>query len=1157
MARPVLEKVIYVATKNPGGLYISEDEGATFTQVTSNILTGEIQDIAISDRKNADIVISYGNGLSTSVYRSSDAGSTFIAGQNTFGKEVKFVNNFGFVFGGLKTITGSGSKIGISLNNGGTISSTIDVTTVFDYPGAVYNNITITGFDFPNIVGGYITIAGDQNNSSADQILTRTFDRGISFPDALILPGNMGIIRDVWVSPDRNIVFAIGEPDTLRGVLYSINPSLTEAPVKVLDGITIGSITNNLSVKFASVPTVYDDPNPAQGVNPQAGSIPSRSRVYFLDSAGKLYYSSDYGFTWTFKSTIPCQPVDMVVISENIIIVLSKSPIGVYKSVDGGETFVYNPQLSWVTPVGMSSASVGTCENCPEQYEIISGNLPLRCVKDSFTGPLCKSPYQYSTVFEACARPSTIVPTNLVLSLDYSGSIGSLERLLYRQYIKLLISKLEDRLLDGSMKIAIIGWSDTACIQQSFTSDINDLIATVDTDPPGDCFFKNTNHTPGMCQGIRLLYEESVARPNAENVMIIFTDGGHSGPGNPPYPPGSAVEACDLSDIGLLPVVPGTSSFYSAGASFNTSMYPLLKNAKVQLNNNKGMQVMMVTLGTPRERFNTLNWAINEPLGVGGPGFPVPTFYAPSGNYFYFDAGTFDTAEFVADQLRLGLAAEIISSAPCPSGTVGIAGQDNLGYCNAKETFSLPFCTVILTDCAGQIPPFEVQFTTPSANGRLRTIIRLIEPTPENVGNPDQYIYYPGCFFVDYPPFVNEDPSGLKKVIYEDEIFTRCEDCTGIPEPNYYSLTNCDNPLQILYTIEDLSSYISANTPVVTNSVYPGCWRIDPVPADIYTLVDDFATGIDLVLAGCGLCPRAAIRYKLTDYCNDPNNFIYTEDDVLAYLGQVVKLDISATTCWTVELTADDPPIIQPVVITASFADCIECNPPQIYEFVNCEEENSKLSTTNDFSQYDGQVVRLQEYPGNCWTCNAVAASAAPREQLTIDGEPFAGCPECLTTYYQLTNCVNPDVFLISSSLELSRYLGRTITAAGFPSLCFTVTQPKCDCVRIIVNDIQYDVNKAPTIYNGRTLYLFESESGDSLGLAWNNNPNRWELFNTQTLEAYGFNTRDTECPFSNFWTIQQGSPYIITEVSFCAERIYNIAPELDFDNCDPCIKCI
>jgi len=889
MARPVLEKVVYVVTKNPGGLYKSENEGATFTQVTSDILTGEIQDIAISDRKNSDIVVSYGNGLSTSVYRSSDGGSTFIAGQNTFGKEVKYVNSFGFVFGGPKTITGSGARIGISLNNGGTISATVDVTPVFNYPGAVYNNITITGFDFPNIVGGYITIAGDQNNSSADQILTRTFDRGLTFPDALILPGNMGIIRDVWVSPDRNIVFAIGEPDTLRGALYSVNPSLTEAPVKVLDGITIGSITNDLAVKFVSVPQIYDDPNPPQNVNPQAGSIASRSRVYFLDSGGKLYYSSDYGFTWTFKSTVPCQPVDMIVLSENIIIILSKSPIGVYKSVDGGTTFIFNPQPAWISPVGITSASIATCEDCPEQYEGIYGNLPIRCIKNSFTGPLCKSPYQYSTVFEACAKPSTIVPTNLVLSLDYSGSIGSQERLLYRQYLKLLLTKLEDRLLDGSMKIAVIGWSDKACIQQPFTSDIDILREVIDTNPPGECFASLTNHTPGMCEGIRLLYEESVARPDAENVLILFSDGAHSGPRNPPYPPGSSVESCDLSDIGLLPIVPATSSFFESAGTINTSMFALLKNAKTQLNNNKGMKVMMVFLGTPFERFNLYNWAIGTP----GPSLAIPTYYAPSGNYFYFDAGTFDTAGFVADQLRLGLAAEIIASAPCPTGTVGIAGQDNLGYCNANETFSLPNCTVLLTDCSGQIPPFEVRFTTPRANGLLGKIIRLIEPTPENTGDPDDFIYYPGCFYVDYPPFVNENPGLLKLVIYEDTFFTRCEDCTGTPEPNYYSLTNCDNPLEILYTVEDLSSYISANTPVVTNSVYPGCWRIDPVPADIYTLVDDFTTGIDLVLDGCGLCPRAAIRYKLTDFCNDPNNFIYTEDDVQAYLGQVVKLDIS------------------------------------------------------------------------------------------------------------------------------------------------------------------------------------------------------------------------------------------------------------------------
>lgn len=1151
MARPIIDKILYVVTRNPGGLYKSEDQGATFTQVTSNILTNEVCDIAVSDRNFETSVITYGDGNNTTVYTSSDDGATYVAGQNTFGKAVQYVNSFGFVFGGTNSISGSGAKMGVSLNDGLTITSTIDVTPLFNYPGAIYSNITITGFDFPNIAGGYITIAGNQNNSSADQILTRTFDRGLTFPDALILPGNMGIIRDVWVNPDVNVVFAIGEPDTLRGALYSVNPSLTEAPVKVLDGITVGSITNNTIVKFASVPPVYDDPFPAINVNPTAGSIKARTRVYFLDSAGKLYYSSDSGFTWTFKSTVPGQPVDMVVLEQNIILVLTKSPSAIYKSVDGGVTFTESLQPSWTDPRGIAFASKNTCQFCPQQFET-SYQSPIKCVKDAYTGPLCKSPYLYSSLFEACVKPSTIVPTNLVFSIDYSGSVGSAEIALFRLYAKLLVDKLADRLSDGSMKLAIIGWSDKSCLQQDFTSDIDAIKLAIDTNPSnpgggGTCYKALTNHTAPMCMAIRGLYDASVATPNSENVLVLFTDDGHSGPSST-VPPDSPLSACDLSDINLLPIVPATSSFSGSASLIDTSMYALLRNAKTQLNNGKGMKVMMVSLGTVQERDSVFRFAIQNPRARRGADWAIPSILPSNNNYYYFDGGSFDTAEFIANEVRLGLAAEVISSPECPSGTAGIPGQDSLGYCRAREEYTLPKCVIILTDCSGQIQPFKA--TVPGAYQieNLGKVVKLIDV--------DQtYTYYPGCFEVSLSTDLEPNPQYLPVAI--GETFDTCPLCQGPPEPTYYSLINCDVPADILYTTEDLQPYISAGTPTVTNSVYPGCWNIVPVASGNYTLVNNFISGIDLTLADCGACPRAAVIYKLTDYCNNPTNFLYTEDDLQAYLGQVVKLDISITTCWTVELTSDQPAIIQPVRITDSFVDCAECNPPQIYEFINCEDDRSILATTNDFSQYVGQVVTLQEYPGNCWTCNPVAASVAPRELLTINGEPFIDCPACLTAYYQLTNCANPDVFLISSSRELSRYLGRTITAAGFPSLCFTVTQPKCDCIRVTVNDIEYNVNKAPTVYNGRNLYLFESESGDGLGLAWNNNPARWELFNLQTLETYGFSTRDKDCPFSNFWTIQQGASYIITEVTFCVDRIYNIAPELDFDNCDPCIKCI
>jgi hypothetical protein len=135
--------------------------------------------------------------------------------------------------------------------------------------------------------------------------------------------------------------------------------------------------------------------------------------------------------------------------------------------------------------------------------------------------------------------------------------------------------------------------------------------------------------------------------------------------------------------------------------------------------------------------------------------------------------------------------------------------------------------------------------------------------------------------------------------------------------------------------------------------------------------------------------------------------------------------------------------------------------------------------------------------------------------------------------------------------------MGRTITLAGYPSLCFTVSEPKCDCILVSVDNINYTAYAEPSLFNGKKRYIFETDSGDTLGIAWNTNPNQWELFDITTLETYGFSILDSVCPFSNFWTVVQGAPHIITSIGFCAERIFNVAPELDFDNCLPCIKCI
>ncbi len=1140
--------VIYVVTRNSNGLYKSTDEGATFVQVTTNALTSEVTDIAIADREFTNSVILYGDGAATTPYYSFDDGQTYQAGQNAVGKEVTYVGQNTYVFGSTNSASGSGAAMKMSFDEGISVGATIDVRPLFNYPGAVYNNITITGFDFPNSAGGYITVAGDQNNASADQILTRTYDRGASFPDALILPGSLGIIRGVWVSPERNIVFAIGEPDTIRGALYSINPSLTEAPVKILDGITIGSITNDLTVKFASVPSTYNlDPTGAALSNTY---IDFRSRVYFLDSAGKLYYSDDYGFTWEYRSTIPGQCIDIIAISENTVLVLSKSPTSVFKSVDGGFTFIESPQPGWTNPKGMAFTFANDCGECNAVSEVIVGNSPIQCIiEDRSVGTLCKAPYVYSEALGACAKPSTIVPTNLILSLDYSGSVSSEEGLLFRSYMKLLVSKVEDRLLDGSMQIAIIGWSSNACLQQSFTNDINLLYTAIDTNPPGVCNDALTNHTEEMCLSIRTMYEQSVLRPNAENVLVVFTDSGDnfSKTASP-----TGIRSCDLSDIGLFPVVPEEPDNVNSNWSNNPlNMYELVKNAKTSLNG-VGMKMMTVSLGTLNERSSCKNFFIDYPkLSVGlGPSYILPSTVPNTSNFYYFDGGSFDTAEFIADQIRLGLAAEIVSSPECPEGCVGRPGLDGLGYCYCNEDYLATQCTYELVNCDTN----EVVVVKPAVKSWVGKVVKLF---PRAFSNVDPFFYDggTGCWEVQETGIF--DPNYFDVRINTQEVYDTCLACGN---PPWYRLTDCLDNRFIIYTKNtDFQSYIDSNEAFVTLINYPGrCFYIEVIDgSEDHEESNITISDVSLSVEKCTNCPRTAAVFILTN-CEDSSSVIYsTTSELQNYVNAVITIDTFGSRCWLVEIFEGTPTIIQDIRVVNGFNDCAECRPPAIYEFVSCDNQNVILYTQTDFSEYVGKFVNLQEYPGNCFACKIAVGNPTPIQNLTINGEPYSDCESCLVTYYQLTNCANPNVILISTSTELSRYLGKTITAAGYTGLCFSVTQPQCDCIKLVIDGIEYNVNAEANLYNGKKIYLFQNEAGIPLGLGWNTNPDRWELFNPQTLETYGFSTLANDCPFSNFWTIQQGSPYIITSVTFCVDEIYNIAPELEFTDCTPCINCI
>jgi hypothetical protein len=510
----------YAINRSSNSIYYSDDFGVTWTEVPSTVSTTSASDIGANPYIFENLEILNGSGTPTTPYFSVDAGTTFSPGVNISGKEILYSSANYVIVGGKRLNSTSGSLIHISADGGATFTETLDLASLFTYPGASFSNISVMSIDFNSDAGGYIAIAGNGDNLNADQIITRTYNRGISFPDAIILDGNFyGVVRCIISNDTGKLIFAAGDPgNTDRGKIYTIDQALTDIPVEVFSGVTVGDPTNTRITKFFT---------------PNTGLI--RNRFYFIDSDGDLYRSVNGGATWQFLSNVPGNCVDILAFDNTKLIALTASPNAIQKSDDGGLTWTEILQPSWNNPVALAYNTKNACRNCNPGFELGfinlgSGNQEY-CFGSFRTGPICKPPYEYFSVDKVCATPSNVRPTNLLYSVDQSGSIDQDENILFKAFINNVTASLADRLAIGSIEIAVVAWAQTACINTDFTSDINAINNAVLGDNFGDCAGGAlTNHITAFCASTRLLYEKSLERPDAENVMIIFTDGGQNTP---------------------------------------------------------------------------------------------------------------------------------------------------------------------------------------------------------------------------------------------------------------------------------------------------------------------------------------------------------------------------------------------------------------------------------------------------------------------------------------------------------------------------------------------------------------------------------------------------------------------------------------------------
>jgi len=230
------------------------------------------------------------------------------------------------------------------------------------------------------------------------------------------------------------------------------------------------------------------------------------------------------------------------------------------------------------------------------------------------------------------------------------------------------------------------------------------------------------------------------------------------------------------------------------------------------------------------------------------------------------------------------------------------------------------------------------------------------------------------------PPVIETSSIDFQVVLLGDCISNTCpEQC--------YKLTNCENPLEVIYTNSDtILPYVYGTSTVVNLLNREGCWiaselareEVCDCPIDI-TVVASYEKCQDCI---------GYISYKLTA-CNG-TDIIYTLSDLSAYLGKVIKTDCG---CYTIEQLTILPPTVQDIFVLDSYDECIECTRPY-WKLEDCTGVAADIITYTDVSQYVGKVIKIE----NCDECWLVSVTEEHLNATTVVVlENYVDCIACAT----------------------------------------------------------------------------------------------------------------------------------------------------------------
>ena len=353
--------------------------------------------------------------------------------------------------------------------------------------------------------------------------------------------------------------------------------------------------------------------------------------------------------------------------------------------------------------------------------------------------------------------------------------------------------------------------------------------------------------------------------------------------------------------------------------------------------------------------------------------------------------------------------------------------------------------------------------------------------------------------------------------------FNKCEDCVEQPVVTpVYQLTSCCNSQDtFLVNLPDLP--VSATNILIANSGTSG------IPAGCYdvALFNEGASGTPTLLIDINYVTNAgctAYPFICNSYCGVCNCVRVKVKPQFVIPGST---DTVGLFYWTCNLTTNEDGDVIPLgatlevpmdgswtdyVCAGGFIEFVQwfdyeteglCNLdiqtdefvcPKYYQLQDCLDTSNTLCVANDlYNLYiTNSVVQISGYPDTCWQIVQLNEPCDFPKTVIIT-ETFSGCEDCLEglkTYYKLTNCLNPDIFVYTDT-DMSTYVGQVVVVNEFPEDCWEVepsalavneipvtgiitfnTCSECNAQYYVLEDCNID-NPLPNIYTAEDLSAY------------------------------------------------------------------------------------